>query len=133
MKVINILGAVVLTVILALTAYAEENCEAVYGNGDNLFTLATGSPGELGLLEKLANEFNSVNGATMCWIKAGSGKSLKLLQEKKVDLVLVHAPAAEKKARAESQAISGNYGKELYGKSMYDEAAYAKQYVHERG
>ncbi len=105
MKVINILGAVVLTVTLALTAYAEENCAAVYGHGANLFTLATGSPGELGLLEKLANEFNSVNGTTMCWIKAGSGKSLKLLQEKKVDLVLVHAPAGEKKAIAEGWAM----------------------------
>lgn len=41
----------------------------------------------------------------MCWKKAGSGKSLKLLQEKKVDLVLVHAPAAEKKALAEGWAI----------------------------
>ncbi|TKB25649.1 ABC transporter substrate-binding protein [Desulfopila sp. IMCC35006] len=105
MKIRNMLGAVLVTLFVALAAHAGDGCEAVYGNGDNLFTLATGSPGELGLLKKLADEFNRANGTTMCWKKAGSGKSLKLLQEKKVDLVLVHAPAAEKKAVAEGWAI----------------------------
>lgn len=105
MKFRKILGAVVLCLALALTAYAGDDCTAVYGNGDNLFTLATGSPGELGLLEKLADEFNNTNDTTMCWKKAGSGKSLKLLQDKKVDLILVHAPAAEKKAITEGWAI----------------------------
>ncbi len=91
--------------VFAVTVHAEDNCTALYGNGENIFTLATGSPGELGLLEELANEFNAENGTTMCWQKAGSGESLKLLQNKKVDLVLVHAPAAEKKAIAEGWAI----------------------------
>jgi tungstate transport system substrate-binding protein len=91
--------------VFTLTAHAGDNCTALYGDGENIFTLATGSPGELGLLEKLANEFNSENGTTMCWKKAGSGKSLQLLQDKKVDLILVHAPTAEKKAVAEGWAI----------------------------
>lgn len=69
------------------------------------FTLATGSPGELGLLEALAKEFNATQGTTMCWVKAGSGKSLKLLETKQVDIVMVHAPAAEKKAMADGWAI----------------------------
>jgi len=41
----------------------------------------------------------------MCWVKAGSGKSLKLLKEKKVDIIMVHAPATEKKAIKEGWAI----------------------------
>ena len=40
----------------------------------------------------------SYYGTKMCWIKAGSGVSLKLLKEKKADMIMVHAPAAEKKA-----------------------------------
>jgi tungstate transport system substrate-binding protein len=69
---------------------------AVYGSGNVRFALATGSPGELGLLEQLAKAFNQKHDTALCWKKAGSGKSLKLLQAKKVDIVLVHAPAAEK-------------------------------------
>jgi len=81
-----------------LRAQTEAACEAVYGDGSVEFSLATGSPGELGLLEALANAFNAKNGTKMCWIKAGSGVSLKLLKEKKADMIMVHAPAAEKKA-----------------------------------
>ncbi len=33
------------------------NCKASYGSGDTVVTIATGSPGELGLLGKLAKEF----------------------------------------------------------------------------
>ena len=40
----------------------------------------------------------------MCWVKAGSGKSLKLLRQKQVDAIMVHAPAAEKKAVTEGWA-----------------------------
>jgi tungstate transport system substrate-binding protein len=34
----------------------------------------------------------------MAWFKTGSGESLKLLKDKKVDMIMVHAPAAEKQA-----------------------------------
>ena len=105
MKFRNILGVLALALVVTSAVHAGNDCEAVYGKSDNLFTLATGSPGELGLLEKLANEFNRVNGTAMCWKKAGSGESLQLLREKKVDLILVHAPAAEKKAIADGWAI----------------------------
>ena len=70
-----------------------DDCKAVYGDRDLKIRLATGSPGELGLLEELANAFNGKHNSSMCWIKAGSGKSLQLLKEKKVDIVMVHAPA----------------------------------------
>jgi len=96
----RILIILTLLVFAAQPAFAqvEAACEATYGDGATQFILATGSPGELGLLEALANAFNAKNGTKMCWIKAGSGVSLKLLKEKKADMIMVHAPAAEKKA-----------------------------------
>lgn len=94
-----------LTIAGAAFAQAADNCKAIYGNGSTTFTLATGSPGELGLLEKLADTFNARHDSTMCWKKAGSGKSLAFLKDKKVDLVLVHAPAAEKQAVIDGWAI----------------------------
>ena len=84
---------------------AKDTCKAVYGQTDKVFTLATGSPGELGLLEELARAFNATHGTSMCWRKAGSGKSLALLKNKDVDIVMVHAPAAEKKAVEDGWAI----------------------------
>ncbi|MGI2259288.1 substrate-binding domain-containing protein [Shewanella sp. GXUN23E] len=73
-------------------------CKAVFGDGKQEFILATGSPGELGLLEALADAFNPAHDSRMCWVKAGSGKSLSLLKDGQVDMVMVHAPAAEKQA-----------------------------------
>jgi len=94
-----------LLMIFSSAALATEPCTAVYGSTDKIFRLATGSPGELGLLEELANIFNDEHGTTLCWVKAGSGKSLKLLQEGQVDIAMVHAPAGEKKAVADGWAI----------------------------
>ena len=76
----------------------------VYGSGKNMLFLATGSPGELGLLEALAEAFNGQNDTSVHWVKAGSGASLKLLREKKVDLIMVHAPEDERKAIDEGWA-----------------------------
>jgi tungstate transport system substrate-binding protein len=90
---------------LASFTWAGSDCNEVYGTGSNRFTLATGSPGELGLLKELAASFNKKHNTTLCWKKAGSGASLKLLQTKKADLIMVHAPAAEKKAVQERWAI----------------------------
>ena len=85
---------------------AEEKCAAVYGNGKNGFSLATGSPGELGILKIIAEAFAKENNAKMCWVKAGSGESIELLKEKKVDMIMVHAPAAEKRAVADGWATN---------------------------
>jgi tungstate transport system substrate-binding protein len=101
----------VVVVVMACCAFtvaavsAGEDCKAVYGKGAHTFRLATGSPGELGLLEAMAGGFNARNDTRLCWCKAGSGKSLKLLKQKKVDVVMVHAPAAEKKAVQEGWAV----------------------------
>jgi len=81
---------------------------AVWGNGKNKFSLATGSPGELGLLEVLATDFAKTHDATVNWYKAGSGQAMRLLKDRKVDMVLAHAPAAERKAVADGWAKGRN-------------------------
>ncbi len=55
---------------VAPLASVANECTAVYGNGSDRFALATGSPGELGLLEKLIASFNRKHDITICWKKA---------------------------------------------------------------
>jgi tungstate transport system substrate-binding protein len=104
-RVINILWIVCLSTMIAAPVLAQDECTAVYGNGTTTIRLATGSPGELGLVDVLAGAFNKTHDSQLCWNKAGSGASLKLLKKKKVDFVMVHAPAAEKQAVTEGWAI----------------------------
>jgi tungstate transport system substrate-binding protein len=99
-----------LLIILALAgivsiSFGQENCTEVYGSGPNKFSLATGSPGELGILRVFGESFGKEMDATLCWIKAGTGDSLRLLKEKKTDIIMVHAPESEKKAIAEGWAV----------------------------
>jgi tungstate transport system substrate-binding protein len=99
---------IVLLLFVSTAALAQNDCTEIYGDGSVTVTLATGSPGELGLLKVLAEAFNKSHDAKICWKKAGSGASLKLLKSKKADIIMVHAPAAEKKAVEEGWAIKRN-------------------------
>ena len=83
---------------------AQSPCHEVYGVGERSLRVATGSPGELGLLKVLGEAFAREAEASLCWVKAGSGESFQLLRQKKVDVILVHAPEAEKKAVQEGWA-----------------------------
>lgn len=96
--------ALLLVCLCASAAWSAPKSEAVYGTGKNAFRLATGSPGELGLLKALGEAFAAHHDAALHWVKAGSGESLDLLKAKEVDMILVHAPAAEKQALAEGWA-----------------------------
>jgi tungstate transport system substrate-binding protein len=99
-------GFICVIMIVAMAGFSwADGCKATYGNQELIFRLATGSPGELGLLKGFAKVFNAKHNSSMCWVKAGSGKSLKLLYAKKVDVVMVHAPAAEKRAIKDGWAI----------------------------
>jgi tungstate transport system substrate-binding protein len=99
--------AVVLALSLTLEApsAARAECDETYGKGPDSFSVATGSPGELGLLKALAEAFGRKNDATLCWQKAGTGEAMALLKEKKVDMIMVHAPAQEKAALQQGWAI----------------------------
>jgi tungstate transport system substrate-binding protein len=98
--------AIILGIVFLASLAVAASFNGVYGVGPEKFTLATGSPGELGLLKVLAAGFDKAmqGQITLQWIKAGSGKSLQLLKDKKVDLIMVHAPAAEKQAVQEGWA-----------------------------
>lgn len=112
----RIFSIVLMLLVLTAAAHAADApCKATYGSGENVYKVATGSPGELGLLKVLAEAFNAKHGVTMCWVKAGSGKSLKLLKAGAVDACMVHAPAAEKKAVVEGWAV----GRTLIGSNEF--------------
>ena len=100
-----ILGIAALGLLSAsMSATAQDAKTEVFGSGSKHFSLATGSPGELGLLKRLAETFAATNDARMTWHKAGTGQSMKLLKENKVDMVMVHAPGQEESAVAEGWA-----------------------------
>jgi tungstate transport system substrate-binding protein len=101
--------------IFASIGHAQMGCTESYGKGPNMFSLATGSPGELGLLKALGEAFAKKHNTTLCWVKAGSGESMKFLQDKQVDMIMVHAPAAEKKAVEDGWAIK----RELIGSNEF--------------
>lgn len=78
---------------------------AVYGSGSRELVVATGSPGELGLLKALAERFADKADAKVLWYKAGSGRSLELLRGKVADMVMAHAPQAEQNAVRKGWAV----------------------------
>jgi len=112
-KVLSILMMIML--VASVASAADTPCKGTYGNGNNVYKVATGSPGELGLLKVLAEAFNAKHDSTMCWVKAGSGKSLKLLKAGAVDACMVHAPAAEKQAVNDGWAV----GRTLIGSNEF--------------
>jgi tungstate transport system substrate-binding protein len=88
---------------------------AVWGSGSRRFALATGSPGELGLLQALAERFTAAHDAQMAWTFAGSGAAMDHLRARRVDMILAHAPPAELRAVAEGWAT----GRVLFGSNEF--------------
>ena len=99
-KVIALAGLL----LTSCTAARQQQFAAVYGTGSEQLAVATGSPGELGLLKAIAEEFSRESDAKILWRKAGTGESLQLLHDRRVDAIMVHAPAAEKQAVNEGWA-----------------------------
>ena len=97
-------GILALAVLGCATAMAQQQYDGVYGKGTHQFSLATGSPGELGLLKALGVAFSATADTTLNWKKAGTGEAMKMLKDKAIDMIMVHAPAAEKKAVEEGWA-----------------------------
>ena len=107
----------VLATLLGMTTTAAnaQTAAAEYGSGSQRFSLATGSPGELGLLKALGEAFGKQADATLVWVKAGTGQSMQLLKERKVDMAMVHAPTQVDKAVADGWAA----GKTLIGSNEF--------------
>jgi tungstate transport system substrate-binding protein len=72
MGLYRFVASLLLLTLTSFPAFAAD-CIETYGSGTTTFSLATGSPGELGLLKVLAEKFAGENDASMCWVKAGSG------------------------------------------------------------
>jgi len=115
LRVGYLLMSICFWLILPSLAHAQGQYDGVYGSGANPFILATGSPGELGLLKALGEVHAAKENATLLWKKAGSGEALRLLKEKKVDAIMVHDPDGEKKAIAEGWAV----GRTLIGSNEF--------------
>ncbi|OAG26983.1 substrate-binding domain-containing protein [Thermodesulfatator autotrophicus] len=75
--------------------------------GDKVLRMATTtSTDNTGLLDYLAPMFEKDTGIKLQWIAVGTGKALRLGQNCDVDILLVHAPAAEKKFVAAGYGIN---------------------------
>lgn len=98
------LSKVLITTLALCSFMFGAECTERYGKGSLEIKLATGSPGELGLVKALAESFATSNDITLCWIKVGSGEALSMLKNKEVDLIMVHAPKGEKDALKEGWA-----------------------------
>jgi len=65
-------------------------------SGKNLMMATTTSTDNTGLLDDLAPQFQSATGIELKWTATGTGKALKLGENCDVDVLMVHAPVAEK-------------------------------------
>jgi tungstate transport system substrate-binding protein len=90
MKRLMIMGlCICLSVLMvSLNLFAEEPV---------LMMATTTSTDNTGLLDFLAPEFKKATGIEVLWTATGTGKALKLGENCDVDLLMVHAPTAEKK------------------------------------
>ncbi|CAD7288059.1 Tungstate-binding protein TupA [Campylobacter majalis] len=95
--------SLLLSCLLFANLYAVE-CTDIYGYGDDEIKVATGSPGELGLLKVISEKFSEIFGVKICWIKAGSGEGLNMLKDGLVDVTMSHSPKLEKELIASGVA-----------------------------
>ncbi len=89
--------ATIFTITMAISAFADSKA---------LMMATTTSTDNTGLLEYLIPHFEKETGISLKWTATGTGKALKLGQNCDVDVLLVHAPPAEKKY------IANGYGKD---------------------
>jgi tungstate transport system substrate-binding protein len=68
-----------------------------YGQEKVLLMATTTSTEDTGLLNVIGPEFKKASGIDLRWTATGTGKALKLGEDCNVDVLMVHAPDAEKK------------------------------------
>lgn len=89
-------------------------CLTTFANADVLKMATTTSTDNTGLLDVLAPEFQKDTGIELQWVAVGTGKALAIGRNCDVDILMVHAPGAEK------EFLAGNHG--LYRKEvMYND------------
>jgi tungstate transport system substrate-binding protein len=80
-------------------------CHGWAADKEGLLMATTTSTDNTGLLDYLAPHFTKATGIELRWTATGTGKALALGKSCDVDVLLVHAPAAEK------QYVADGYGK----------------------
>jgi tungstate transport system substrate-binding protein len=70
-----------------------------------LMMATTTSTDNTGLLDYLAPQFKTATGVELKWTATGTGKALKMGQNCDVDILMVHAPASEKKFVADGFGV----------------------------
>ncbi|MBW2557989.1 MAG: substrate-binding domain-containing protein [Deltaproteobacteria bacterium] len=78
---------------------------AAVAGGDVLKMATTTSTDNTGLLDYLAPVFKADSGIELQWVSVGTGKALALGKNCDVDVLLVHAPAAEMKLVQDGSVI----------------------------
>ena len=76
-----------------------------YAADSILMMATTTSTDNTGLLDVIAPVFTKSTGITLKWTAVGTGKALKMGENCDVDVLLVHAPASEKKFVADGYGI----------------------------
>ncbi|MFO7596579.1 MAG: substrate-binding domain-containing protein [Desulfocurvibacter africanus] len=87
----------ILPLSLTLTVVATLMLAAPLMAAETLMMATTTSTDDTGLLDYLAPKFTEDSGIELRWTATGTGKALKLGETCDVDVLLVHAPSAEKK------------------------------------
>jgi tungstate transport system substrate-binding protein len=95
--ILMVCGSILLSVLAGTPAWAAQ--------GQTLLMATTTSTDNTGLLDYLAPEFTKATGIELKWTAVGTGKALKLGENCDVDVLMVHAPAAEKKYVADGFGI----------------------------
>ena len=92
---------------MALWAVAAIFVATVAFGGMPVLRMATTtSTDNTGLLDYLAPEFTKDTGIELQWVAVGTGKALELGKNCDVDVLLVHAPASEKKYVADGYGVN---------------------------
>ena len=94
---------ILLVSVLFFTACGSEKTQ-----NPNLILATTTSTQDLGLLDELIPIFEQESGYTVQTIAVGTGKALAMGREGNADVLLVHAPSAEK------EFMDGGYGEERF-------------------
>jgi tungstate transport system substrate-binding protein len=84
----------ILFLTLTLLAFAFSSCSKE--PAQVLMMATTTSTDNTGLLDALAPQFKKDTGIELKWVSVGTGKALQMGQNCDVDVLLVHAPGAEK-------------------------------------
>ena len=94
------------TLFIALLAVLVLSVFSALAADTALMMATTTSTDNTGLLDTLVPAFTKETGIPMKWTATGTGKALKLGQNCDVDVLMVHAPPAEKKYVADGYGVN---------------------------